>query len=280
MPIGNVNDLTLRVRDSLEYGKYFFCEDTRNLKKILQILNISLKDKFISSFHDNSSLDVVNKIESIIDSGDDVFYCSDAGSPFVSDPGVKLVNELKKKNISFVSYSGVSSVISALENAGISSTHFSFRGFLPRASKEKASLFKSIFHEVDTIIYFESPHRVQDTLNTLIKLKDEEEVFPDSFYICRELTKKFQEIIEVNVSNIEEVRANLIVKGEFVLIFEQKSKKNKNTLIDEELKRFALNVLEGGGKKKAVSKLVGKILNMNSKEIYESLSEKNRSNFD
>ena len=73
MPIGNVNDLTLRVRDSLERGKYFFCEDTRNLKKIFQILNISMKDKFISSFHDNSSLEVVNKIESIINSGDDVF---------------------------------------------------------------------------------------------------------------------------------------------------------------------------------------------------------------
>ena len=208
------------------------------------------------------------------------FYCSDAGSPFVSDPGVKLVSELKNKNISFISYSGVSSIISALENAGISSTRFSFCGFLPRSSKEKVSLFKSLYEDGGTFIYFESPHRVQDTLNTLIKLKNEEGVFPGSFYICRELTKKYQEVIEVNTLNIEEVHENLTIKGEFVLIFELENKKENNFLIDDELRRLANDIYEGGGKKKAISKLVGKILNLSSKDVYDCLSEKSRRGFD
>ena len=87
-------------------------------------------------------MEILDKVEEIVKSGNDVYYCSDAGSPFVSDPGGKLAAELRKREISFVSFSGVSSIISALENSGIAFTSFKYHGFLPRARKDKLDIFE------------------------------------------------------------------------------------------------------------------------------------------
>ena len=226
-----------------------------------------MKGKSIYSFHENSSLDILNRIEEIVKSGSDVYYCSDAGSPFVSDPGGKLAAELRKRDIPFVSFSGVSSIISALENSGIAFTSFKYHGFLPRARKDKLDVFEKTERSGGLHVFFESPHRIIETLKTL----KNNSILPRSLFICRELTKKFQEIILTNESNIERVIESLTVKGEFVLVFDYGEGEEGRLTENKEFLELANKVIESGGKPKAISKLVGKVLDLNPKEVYESI---------
>ena len=269
MPIGNSEDITDRVKKSLEKGKYFFCEDTRNLRKIFSLYEISAKGKNIYSFHENSSLEILDKVEEIVKSGNDVYYCSDAGSPFVSDPGGKLADELRKREIPFVSFSGVSSIISALENSGIAFTSFKYHGFLARTRKDKLNILEKTERSGGLHVFFESPHRIIETLKVL---KNEDILRHGSLFICRELTKKFQEVILTNESTIESIIDTLTVKGEFVLVFDFGEEKKYRQPDSKEFTELAQKIIESGGKPKAVSKLVGKILDLNPKEVYESIS--------
>ena len=121
--------------------------------------------------------------------------------------------ELRKREISFVSFSGVSSIISALENSGIAFTSFKYHGFLPRARKDKLDIFEKTERSGGLHVFFESPHRLIETLKIL---KNDDILRHGSLFICRELTKKFQEVILADESTVESVIETLTVKGEFV----------------------------------------------------------------
>ena len=165
--IGNEKDLTVHVIEALKNGKFFMAEDTRTFKNLCRSNGVNLEGKKIYSFHDQSKESDLQKVIKLLQSGEEVFYFSEAGSPVVSDPGFPLVKLLMTLNINVRTRPGASSVIAALELSRLPSIPFSFHGFLPReiAKIEKALERASMMS--GTHVFFESPRRIGKLLEVI-----------------------------------------------------------------------------------------------------------------
>lgn len=264
-PIGNLSDLTPRVREALETGEVFAAEDTRVFRELLNHLGISVSGKKIISLHDQSEDRDVEKILQFALAGD-VYVASEAGSPIISDPAYPLVCAAYEKGIPVESYSGVSSPIMALELSGLPPLPFQFHGFLPRESGKRRKIFEGLGE--GTHIFFEAPTRIEDTVNDLAV------THPDSrVALVRELSKKFQEVLRFQAKDWGEVQKNLTVKGEFVLLFHVPSKTSTDF---KELRELAQEILAKGAGPKLLSKLLAIILDRPTKEIYSGLTRQNK----
>lgn len=264
LPIGNLKDLTYRAKEQLQNGEVIYAEDTRVFKSLLTDLGIEYKDKTIDSFHDHSK-DKIQKIGAQVLSGIDVCIVSDAGSPVISDPAYPLLEWAKENLVEVESVPGVSSVLVALELSLFPSQPFTFWGFLSRTDGEKKESFKKAYLQGGTHIYFESPHRIHETLELLKKF------FPD-FEVCvaRELTKKFQTVVRFKAVDYEE--SLIQVRGEFVLVVYRKldNKQNKSVL-DDELVLMVEDYFESKAGSKQLAKIFSKITGLPTSEIYHKL---------
>ena len=208
-PIGNLADITYRAVDTLNSVDFIFAEDTRVYKKLLNHYNI---DKKIYSYHDHSKDSEVEKLTNLLESGNDVALISDAGTPTVSDPGYRLIRECVKKGVDIVPIPGPSAVTAALSVAGLPSDSFTFVGFLPQ-KKGRIKKIEQLSEINNTIILFESPHRLLKTLNQLFEILGNRQVA-----IGRELTKLYEEIIRGNLKDVIQEFSKKSVKGEIVIM--------------------------------------------------------------
>jgi 16S rRNA (cytidine1402-2'-O)-methyltransferase len=186
-PIGNMGDITLRAIEVLKSVDLILCEDTRQTKKLLDKYNI---DRPTMSYHAQSKLAKTDKILKLLEEGKDLALVSDAGTPGISDPGAMLVAEIKenlKDIVLVVPIPGVSAVITALSASGLPTHEFTFLGFLPH-KKGRETLFKEIRESKRTMVFYESPHRILKTLESLQKFCPDKKVC-----IARELTKIYEE---------------------------------------------------------------------------------------
>jgi 16S rRNA (cytidine1402-2'-O)-methyltransferase len=209
-PIGNLSDITFRALETLKSVDIIACEDTRHT---LQLLNHFEIKRPLISYHQHSKND---KVEQIIDSileGKNVAVVTDAGTPGISDPGEVLVKAAIGSGIEVVPIPGVSAAVTALSISGIRSDEFVFVGFLPH-KKGRQTKLKEVALEKRTIILYESPFRIHKLLNELLEFCGDREVA-----ICRELTKKFEEIYRGKIS---EIPSSVKEKGEFVVVMEGK----------------------------------------------------------
>ncbi len=212
-PIGNLEDLTFRAVKVLESVDLILCEDTRVTKKLLQKYGI---DKPTMSYHAQSKLSKLDTIFEYLNEGKNLALVSDAGTPGISDPGYQLISEVKEKlpEVSVVPIPGPSAVITALSAAGLPTHEFTFLGFLPH-KKGRETLFKEIAAGERTMVFYESPHRILKTLESLVKFCPLKKVC-----IARELTKIYEEfkvgtpaeVLEYLDKNTEKQR------GEFTVI--------------------------------------------------------------
>jgi len=264
LPIGNPEDISLRGLEVLKNKDLFVSEDTRTFKRLLDHFGIDSSQKRIISFHDHSHEKRYKEIVEILKAHKDVYFVSEAGSPIVSDPAYPLVKYCLENHIQIDSIGGISSVISALELSGLRSQPFQFIGFLPRKDAQIKEILKNLYQFKGTSIVFESPRRLEDTLRILIETKLDFRVS-----IIKEISKTFQNCYrydhpeEIDFSEID-------FRGEFVLVLEAKNQ-GINSLDNEHLQTLAHNVLKNQGKKKALAKLLGEILSVDSKEIYKEL---------
>jgi 16S rRNA (cytidine1402-2'-O)-methyltransferase len=208
-PIGNLKDITLRALETLEEVDFILCEDTRITSRLLKHYNIS---KELVSFNAVSENKKIPNVIARIKSGDNCALVSDAGTPAISDPGVRLVSEAIKEQIDVVPVPGTSAVITALTISGLPTDSFIFEGFIPQ-KKGRQKKLKELSEEKRTIILYESTYRIK-------KLVDElDEYMPKRYVVvCRELTKKFEETWHGYPSEIKEVIDEKISKGEFVIV--------------------------------------------------------------
>ena len=188
-PIGNMGDITFRAIETLKSVDLILCEDTRETKKILDKYNIN---KPTMSYHAQSKLAKVDKIFALLEEGKNLALVSDAGTPTISDPGAMLVSQIKTHlshglNVQVVPIPGASAVIAALSASGLPTHEFTFLGFLPH-KKGRETLFKEMASAKRTIIFYESPHRILKTLESLVKFCPNKKVC-----IARELTKIYEE---------------------------------------------------------------------------------------
>ena len=263
-PIGNLKEVSPRFYEAIEDCSYLACEDTRNTLKLLNILNIS--KKCISCHEHNEKSSSINIINDILD-GKTIGYLSDAGYPCISDPGYILVKEAIDKRITIVPISGPNAMLNALVGSGLNTDHFFFYGFLSAKSSQRKKELFSLKTIPFTIIFYESPHRIKETL------KDIYDVFGDrKVSIARELTKLHEEFIRDSLKNIIEQNQTFI--GELVIVIEgaqnTKEEINKDSIIN-----LYNKFLENGFSKKDSILATSLSLNIRKNELYDLLKEKN-----
>ena len=216
-PIGNLEDLTFRALKILKEVDLILAEDTRITKKLLDRYQI---EKPILSYHQHSQLTKVNYILELLKKGRNLALVSDAGTPGISDPGNKLINEIVEKveMVEIVPIPGASAVTVAASISGFPMDKFLFFGFPPTKRKSK-KFFEEVVKSKYPVIFYESPYRIIKTLNELRNTMNNEQRTMNNIVVCRELTKKFETIYRGKIEEVIKKIEKDKIKGEFVIIF-------------------------------------------------------------
>lgn len=270
-PIGNLEDMSFRGIRILKEADYIAAEDTRNSKKLCHYFEI---DTPLMSYHEHNKESSGRKIIELLKEGSKIALISDAGLPTISDPGYELVCSALEEKLTVVPLPGANAALTALIASGISTQPFYFFGFLDRQKREKKKQLEALRSIPSTIILYEAPHRLKETL-TLIK-----EVLGDrKMALCRELTKKFEEFIRGTTSELIQWASQGEVRGEFCIIIE----KGENIVLDEisqwweELSvedHVTHYIAEGLSSKEAI-KLTAKDRNLTKREVYHTYHVEN-----
>ena len=208
-PIGNLEDITHRAISTLKSVDIILAEDTRNSKKLLNAHKIETK---MISYHEHSSEKEIEKIINLLLEGKDLALISDAGTPTISDPGYGLIRDCIKHDIIIVPIPGVSAITAAMSVSGLPSDSFTFIGFLPQ-KKGRLKKIEQLNNIENTVILFESPYRLEKTLNQLLDNLGNRPVV-----VGRELTKLYEEVIRGNLSEVIKYFSKSKVKGEIVIM--------------------------------------------------------------
>lgn len=209
-PIGNLEDLTLRAKRVLEESDLIACEDTRHSGILLKHYDIK---KPLLSFHSHSGQAKVDKIILHLQNGDNVALISDAGTPGISDPAYPLIQAALKEMIEVIPIPGASAVITALCASGLPTDKFIYLGFLP-VKKGRQTVMKKIAEAENTVVFYESPHRLLKTIGELKKICKQD----TQITIAKELTKIHETFFRGTIENIEKKLPNGKPKGEYVIL--------------------------------------------------------------
>ena len=264
-PIGNLEDISLRALRIL--SEVFMCaaEDTRKTKILFNHHQIKTK---LTSYHRFSERKKLNYLISLLKEGSDLALVSDAGTPLISDPGLLLVKEAISLGIKISPLPGPSSVTAALSVSGFNSDNFIFVGFPPRKKNERLSFIKNLVKEQRTLILFESGIRIKKLLEDISENSPHKNIF-----IAREISKMYETFYRGEIKEIinELSKSKFGSKGEFVLVFEEISKKNNfDTELSEEGVRI-LNLLVDHLPNNDAMVLASKILNIKKNILYKEL---------
>lgn len=259
-PIGNLDDITVRQKNTLELVDVIFSEDTRVTINLLRYLGIN---KPLISSHDHNENITREKVLNYLKEGKNVGLVSDRGTPGISDPGYVVAKYIIESNFNVVALPGATAFVPALIMSGLDTEHFLFYGFLnSKDSKRDKELEKLRFFQY-TMIFYEAPHRILDTLESIQSILGNRNIS-----ISREISKKFEEIYRGKISDI---KVNLCVKGEFVIVVEGCTSENNYdhlTIIEH----VNLYIKQGMNQKDAM-KQVAKDRNVSKSEVYNKYHE-------
>ena len=213
-PIGAARDITLRGLDILATADLIAAEDTRTARKLMEIHGVPLNGRKVVAFHDHSGESAVARLISDIKGGKSVAYVSEAGTPLVADPGYELGCAAIAEGLDVISAPGPSAVLAALTVSGLPTDRFAFVGFLPAAKEQRKTEIASLRDVPFTLVFYESPKRVGEMLANLREVLggDRQAV------VCRELTKKFEEVSRGDLGGLADAFAGRQVKGEIVVL--------------------------------------------------------------
>jgi len=216
-PIGNLEDITLRALRILKEVDLIAAEDTRRTGLLLKHFVI---EKPLTSYFEGNELRKRELILSRLRQGEDVALVSDAGTPGISDPGFRLIRLAIEHEIAIVPVPGPSAVITALSVAGLPTDAFFFKGFLPHKSKKRRDLLKQMEDFRETLIFYESPHRLSESLKDILEVLGDREIS-----LTRELTKVYEEVLRGKISALLQQIGEKTLKGEITLIVSGKTRK-------------------------------------------------------
>ena len=258
-PIGNRGEMTPRAIEVLKTCDYIAAEDTRNSGQLMASFGI---DKPFISCHEHNEEEASARILSLLKEGKRVCFVSDAGYPCLSDPGSRLVANCIENGVKVAVTSGPSAAINALVCSGLDSTHFHFEGFLPAKDSERVARLNEINELPETLIFYESPHRIGKTLFSLVgTLGDRKAV------IARELTKTHEEYIRGTLSEFCLLDESTL-RGEMVIIVEG-ARKKQSELTDNEIALALRDQLEFGRKPKDAIKVVAEGTGVGKNRVYD-----------
>lgn len=213
-PIGAARDITLRGLDILASADLIAAEDTRTARKLMEIHGVPLNGRKVVAFHDHSGESAVARLIGDIKAGKSVAYVSEAGTPLVADPGYELGGAAIAEGLNVISAPGPSAVLAALTVSGLPTDRFAFVGFLPAAKEQRKTEIAGLRDVPFTLIFYESPKRIGEMLANLRDVLggDRQAV------VCRELTKKFEEVSRGDLGGLADAFAGRQVKGEIVVL--------------------------------------------------------------
>lgn len=216
-PIGTARDITLRALDILASADVIAAEDTRSLRRLLEIHGVPLRDRRIVAYHDHSGENVRNRLLQHLDEGRSVAYASEAGTPLIADPGYHLAKAVSEAGHLVTSAPGPSAIVTALTLAGLPTDAFFFVGFLPNAKSARRNGLDAVKDVPGTLVFYESPKRLAQML------EDAAEVLGAGrdAVVCRELTKKFEEVRRGSLQDLASSFAETGAKGEIVVLVDR-----------------------------------------------------------
>ena len=264
-PIGNLEDITYRTLRVLNEVDLIAAEDTRHSMKLLNHFEIS--KPLTSYFEHNKDTKGIYLINKLLE-GENIALISDAGMPGISDPGEDLIRLAIENNIEVDVLPGASAFVIALVGSGLNTYKFAFEGFLDRNKKLRRSRLEEVKEEERTMIFYESPHRLKDTLKDMLKILGNRKIS-----VNRELTKKYQEVIREDIETVINIFNEKEAKGEFVLIVD--GFKGEKTLVNDysnlNEREYVEALLEDGMSKKDAIKVVCKERKLKKDFVYKQV---------
>ena len=264
-PIGNLEDMTYRTIRILNEVDLIAAEDTRHSTKLLNHFEIS---KPLTSYHEHNKDSKGGYLINKLLEGENIALISDAGMPGISDPGEDIIKQAIEHNIDIEVLPGATASITALVGSGLETAKFAFEGFLDRDKKVRRNQLEELKEERRTIIFYESPHRLKDTLKDMLKVLGNRRIA-----VNREITKKYQEIIREDIETVINIFNEKEVKGEFVLIVEgfKGEKTVQNSYEDLTEREYVITLMENGMDKKDAIKTVCKDRKLKKDVVYKQV---------
>ena len=266
-PIGNLNDMTPRAIETLRSVDLIAAEDTRNSIKLLNVFDINTP---MTSYHEYNRVEKARELIDKLKSGMNIALITDAGTPAISDPGEVLVAMCLENDIRVTSLPGPAALIVALTLSGLPTRRFCFEAFLPSDKKERRRILEELKRETRTIIIYEAPHHLKNTLAELSEALGDRRLT-----LCRELTKKFEEVIPTTIEGARSKYSDEEPRGEYVLVIEGMSIEEADRLrteafdhmsIEEHIEKY---INEGMSEKEAV-KAVAVDRGIPKREVYQA----------
>ena len=265
-PIGNLGDISIRCRETLEQADFIAAEDTRVTLKLLNHLGIK---KSLVSYYEHNKAQKGNIILDRILAGETCALVSDAGSPAISDPGEDLVKQCAEAGVTVCAIPGPCALITALSISGQSTGRFCFEGFLSTAKKSRREHLLSLEKEQRTMIFYEAPHKLMATLESMA------EVFGSDrpISLCRELSKLHEEVIRTTLGGALELYAQQPPKGEFVLVVAGAAPEAKVEATPQDAAARVAELVAGGMSRKDAIKQTAKELDLPKNVVYDAALE-------
>jgi 16S rRNA (cytidine1402-2'-O)-methyltransferase len=260
-PIGNLKDITQRAIETLEKVDWIACEDTRHSQKLLQHLGIK---KPLIALHDHNEAQQSEVLLDKLQKGENGALISDAGTPLISDPGYHLVKLLRQQQVTVTPIPGASAIITALSAAGLPTDRFTFEGFLPAKQQKRLQVLESLMDEPRTMVFYESPHRLMDSLQALVTVMGEGR----ELVVARELTKQFEAFVTGTTQTALDyfTERPSKIRGEFVLILAGAQPCEEAT--PQEWDELIGLMLEEGMPVKQIASLVAKYFGVKKNAVY------------
>ncbi len=267
VPIGNPEDASMRLIKAIESAEIVAAEDSRKFQRLCQDLNLQPKAKVISYFDGNES-ERLSKLIEQLNSGIRILLVTDAGMPAISDPGYLLVESAVQNGISVEVIPGPSAVTTAVAISGLPCEKFTFEGFLPRTENAKRNELEKLRFEERTMVFFEAPHRIIETLEIL------ENIFGKNrkACICRELTKTHEEIIRGDLSELVNWSKSKEMLGEFTLVIAG-AEKDAEEITNVEVVRMVQKYESAGMDRKEAISEVAKLTGLPKRNVFSAMVE-------
>ena len=263
-PIGNLDDITLRAIKILNEVDIIACEDTRHTLKLLNHLEIK---KPLISYHRHNEEYKTGELIEMLQGGKSIALVTDAGTPAISDPGEEIVKSAIENNIKIVPIPGACALINALIVSGLNTKHFAFYGFLPLNKKNREKVFENIKKENATIILYEAPHKLNNTLKDISK-----NIGNINIVLAKEITKIHENFIR---GKIDDIISNIeTIKGEYIIILDLNNEENENEIPEIGLDELYEKYEKEGLEKKEIIKNIAKLKGVSKNEIYQYFLDK------
>lgn len=267
-PIGNLEDITMRVLHTLQKADLIAAEDTRNSVKLLNYFDIKTP---MTSYHEFNKIEKAYQLVKKMHEGKDIALITDAGTPAISDPGEDLVRICYEEGIEVISLPGACACVTALTVSGLSTRRFAFEAFLPRDKKKRGIILEELKTETRTMILYEAPHHLVRTLQDVYQALGNRKIS-----VCRELTKKHEEVMRSTIADTIAFYQNQDPRGEYVLVIEGKSyqdieKENREDWMHMDLEEHMKLYESKGIARKEAMKMVAKDRGISKREVYQQL---------